>query len=75
LKIWKLTPSNPNNLKTATWAWSVVEVAHWSADVGGQATLQVPINNAWSKFRWIPTLQAFVLGIAADKKPQVIRIS
>jgi hypothetical protein len=50
-------------------------VAHWSQDTGGQATLQSTQNAAWSKFRWVPSLHAFVYGTARNRKPQVVRIA
>jgi hypothetical protein len=70
----KLTPpaSNP---ATGTWTWSTVPVAHWSQDTSGQATLQSTQNAAWSKFRWVPSLHAFVYGTARNRKPQVVRIA
>ena len=70
----KLTPpaSNP---ATATWTWSTVaSLRHSPTDSGGQANLQVAQNGVWSKFRWVPSLQAFVYGTAKDRKPQVIKI-
>lgn len=69
----KLAPTG--DPKTAPWAWSTVSLAHWTAgDPTGQAALQSVIFNVHSKFRWIPTLSAFVYASAADKKPQIIRV-
>ncbi len=71
----KLIPpaSNP---ATAQWTWSVVQtLKHWPQDQGGQTKLQSVLNNYWSKFRWVPTLQAFVVGTGKDRKPQVIRLA
>lgn len=70
----KLTPpaSNP---ATGVWTWSTVPVAHWSQDPSGQATLQKCENFVWSKFRWVPSLHAFVYGTAKNRKPQVVRIA
>lgn len=69
----KLTPpgDDPAN---APWTWSTMSVSHWDQDSTGQATLQTATNGIWSKFRWIPTLQAFVYGTRRDRKPQVIKI-
>lgn len=70
----KLTPpaSNP---ATGTWTWSTVAVTHWSQDANGQATLQNCQNAVWSKFRWVPSLHAFVYATAKNRKPQVVRIA
>jgi hypothetical protein len=70
----KLTPpaSNP---ATGTWTWSTVPVAHWDQDTNGQSALQTSVNNVWSKFRWVPSLHAFVYATGKDRKPQVIRIA
>ncbi|MDB5934851.1 MAG: hypothetical protein JWQ01_2195 [Massilia sp.] len=70
----KLTPpaSNP---ATGSWTWSTVTVQHWPKDAGGQAELQVARNGVWSKFRWVPSLQAFVYGTAQNRKPQVIKLN
>jgi hypothetical protein len=70
----KLTPpaSNP---ATGSWTWSTVPVTHWAQDSAGQPALQTSLNNVWSKFRWVPSLQAFVYGTSRDRKPQVIRIA
>jgi hypothetical protein len=71
----KLIPpaSNP---ATAQWTWSVVQtLQHWPQDEGGQTELQSVLNNYWSKFRWVPSLQAFVVGTGKDRKPQVIRLA
>ncbi len=69
----KLTPpaSNP---ATGAWTWSIVPVAHWSADVAGQSELQTSLNSVWSKFRWVPSLQSFVYATRKDRKPQVVRL-
>jgi hypothetical protein len=32
-------------------------------------------NYVWSKFRWVPSLQAFVYGSAKNRKPQIIRLA
>ena len=70
----KLTPP-PSNPATGSWTWSKVAVAHWPQDSGGQAVLQTAINNVWSKFRWVPSLRAFVYATAKDRKPQVVRLA
>jgi hypothetical protein len=71
----KLTPP-AGNPATEPWTWSkVTSLQHWPKDVAGQTTLQAAANNMWSKFRWVPTLQAFVFGTAQDRKPQVIKLS
>ena len=69
----KLTPpaSNP---ATAPWTWSKVPTQHWPTDSGGQATIQAADYGYWSKFRWVPSLQAFVVCGSAWRKPQVIKI-
>lgn len=63
------------NAATGSWTWRTIPVAHWPNDVGGEATLQAAENDAWSKFRWVPALGAFVIGTARNRKPQVIRLS
>lgn len=70
----KLTPpaSDP---ATRAWTWSTVTVKHWPNDAGGQVQLQSAQNGVWSKFRWVPSLQAFVYGTAKNRKPQVIKLS
>lgn len=71
----KLTPpaSNPG---TSPWTWSSVPLQHWNAgDPNGQSTLQSAQNAVWSKFRWIPSLKAFVYGTRKDRKPQVVRLA
>lgn len=70
----KLTPP-ANNPATGTWTWSTVPVAHWDQDSAGQVALQTSMNNVWSKFRWVPSLHAFVYGTSRARKPQVIRIA
>jgi hypothetical protein len=70
----KLTPPT-SNPATGTWTWSTVPVRHWDQDSAGQPALQTSMNNVWSKFRWVPSLQAFVYGTSRDRKPQVIRIA
>lgn len=72
--VFKLTPP-ATNPKTNPWTWSIVPLAHWPTDSGGQAALQKSQNSTWSKFRWIPSLKAFVYGSAADRRPQVIKLS
>jgi hypothetical protein len=70
----KLTPPSAN-AATTPWAWSTVtSLQHWPQDVGGQAELQKVENAVWSKFRWVPSLQAFVYGSAKNRKPQIIRL-
>jgi hypothetical protein len=69
----KLTPPAANPA-TASWTWSTVAVRHWPQDAAGQATLQTARNKVWSKFRWVPSLQAFVYGTANNRKPQVIKL-
>lgn len=57
------------------WNWAAISsLQHWPQDAGGQAQLQVGVNSAWSKFRWIPTLHAFVYMSTRDRKPQVLRL-
>jgi hypothetical protein len=71
----KLSPpaSDPAN---KPWTWSSFPaLQHWAQDGGGQPVLQKSVNNLWSKFRWVPTLQAFVYATAKDRKPQVLRIA
>jgi hypothetical protein len=71
----KLTPPS-SNAATTPWTWSTVtSMQHWPQDVGGQAGLQTVQNFGWSKFRWVPSLRAFVYGSAKDRKPQIIRLS
>jgi hypothetical protein len=70
----KLSPPS-SNPATAQWTWSKVPVQHWPQDANGQAKLQTAVNSIWSKFRWVPSLQAFVYGTAKDRKPQVIKLS
>jgi hypothetical protein len=70
----KLTPPT-SNPATGTWTWSTVPMAHWDQDSGGQPALQTSMNGVWSKFRWVPSLQAFVYGTSRDRKPQVLRIA
>ena len=74
-QIVKLTPPASGDWKTTPWVWSVVSVAHAASDTNGSATLrQVRDTGAFSKFRWVPTLHAFVYTVDADVKPQVIKI-
>jgi hypothetical protein len=71
----KLTPpvSNP---ATSSWTWSTVTgLQHWPQDSSGQNSLQVSQNSIWSKFRWVPSLQAFVYGTAKNRKPQIIKLN
>jgi hypothetical protein len=71
----KLSPPSKNP-ETAAWTWSTVTtLQHWQQDTGGQQNLQVSQNNIWSKFRWVPSLKAFVYATAKDRKPQIIRLS
>jgi len=70
-----LTPpaSNP---ATSPWTWSKFPaVQHWSKDVNGQPALQGALNGYWSKFRWVPSLQAFVFCSSKDSKPQIIKLT
>jgi hypothetical protein len=69
----KLTPP-ANNTASEPWVWSTVTVKHWPQDVGGQASLQLSENTVWSKFRWVPSLQAFVYGTERSRKPQIVRL-
>jgi hypothetical protein len=60
---------------SGTWSWSVVPtLQHWAQDSGGQPVLQTVLNNVWSKFRWVPSLRAFVYGTDKGRKPQVLRL-
>lgn len=71
----KLTPPSAN-AATAPWTWSTVQsLQHWPQDVNGLTTLQTVENFAWSKFRWVPSLQAFVYGSAKNRKPQIVRLA
>lgn len=70
----KLTPPSVN-AAIAAWTWSRVPLLHWPQDANGQTTLQTVENYCWSKFRWVPSLQAFVYGSAKNRKPQVIRLA
>jgi hypothetical protein len=70
----RLTPP-ANNPHTEPWTWStVMPLRHWPQDVGGQDSLQLCENTVWSKFRWIPSLQAFVYCSAHNRRPQVIKL-
>lgn len=70
----KLTPP-PANPATTPWTWSTVAtLKHWGHDKGGQDQLQVSQNGIWSKFRWVPSLQAFVYGTAKNRRPQIIKL-
>ncbi len=69
----KLTPP-AQNLATEPWTWSTVAVRHWPQDAGGQQSLQLSENAVWSKFRWVPSLQAFVYGTERNRKPQVVKL-
>lgn len=73
-QIVKLTPP-ASNQTNGVWAWSTVPVAHWDQDRSGQLTLQTCQNGVWSKFRWIPSLQAFVYATSRGRKPQVVKIA
>lgn len=71
----KLIPpaSDPAN---GVWTWSVTPaLQHWDQDGGGQPQLQSALNNIWSKFRWVPTLHAFVYCTDKGRKPQVLRLA
>lgn len=71
----RLTPpaSNP---ATNPWTWGKIAAPlHWPQDSGGQATLQQAENGYYSKFRWIPTLQAFVVAGSSARKPQIIKLT
>jgi hypothetical protein len=71
----KLTPP-ATNPATQPWTWSkVTSLQHWPQDVSGHTTLQAAENNMWSKFRWVPSLHAFVFCTAKDRKPQVIKLN
>ncbi|TFW17154.1 hypothetical protein E4L96_15040 [Massilia arenosa] len=70
----KLTPPAAGPL-AGPWVWSVVStLRHWPDDVSGQTTLQTGVNWAWNKFRWIPSLHAFVYMSSRLRKPQVIKL-
>jgi hypothetical protein len=70
----KLTPpaSHPD---TASWTWSTMTLQHWPQDANGQASLQKVQNGVWSKFRWVPSLQAFVYGTSKNRKPQILKLN
>lgn len=75
----KLTPP-ATNPTVNPWTWSTVPLTHWAAgNASGFNKLRVCTNTAWSKLRWIPTLQAFVITCdiaqAGVANPQVIKIS
>lgn len=70
----KLSPPATNPASNP-WTWSKIPVQHWPSDSTGQATIQTAANGYWSKFRWVPVLQAFVVCGSSITKPQVIRIS
>lgn len=71
----KLSPP-ANNPATGSWTWSTIStLKHWPQDMNGQASLQVGQNGIWSKFRWVPSLQAFVYCTAKNRKPQVIKLT
>jgi hypothetical protein len=70
----KLTPPS-SNPATAPWTWSVATVAHWSAgDPSGNTVLRGTTNGALGKFRYVPTLGAFVYCVSNSTKPQVIKL-
>jgi hypothetical protein len=69
----KLTPP-ATAPETGQWTWSTTPVSHWSADSTGSATLRNCTNGVFSKFRYIPTLGAFVYIAASSVKPQVIKL-
>ena len=74
-RVVKLTPPASGDWKTTPWVWSAITLQHWASDTSGYATLRpVRDSGAFSKFRWVPTLHAFVYCVDADVKPQVIRI-
>lgn len=71
----RLTPpaSNP---ATNQWTWSKLPAPqHWPSDTTGQATLQTAENGYYSKFHWVPTLQAFVVAGSSARKPQIIKLT
>lgn len=70
----KLTPPK-TNAATDPWTWSAIKLQHWPNDATGSPELRNVRNGVWSKFRWIPSLHAFVYCSAQDVKPQVLRIS
>jgi hypothetical protein len=70
----KLTPPKVNPA-SEPWTWSTLTLQHWPNDKIGSPDLRVVTNSVWSKFRWVPALQAFVYCAARDVKPQVLRIS
>ncbi len=71
----KLSPPALNPA-TDAWTWSTITtLQHWPQDEGGQTSLQAAQNNIWSKFRWVPSLKAFVYATAKNRKPQIIRLS
>ncbi|HEV2608912.1 MAG TPA: hypothetical protein VGU61_01495 [Noviherbaspirillum sp.] len=71
----KLSPPL-NSPATSPWTWSTISLKHWvDGNPNGQSQLQSVRNSVWSKFRWVPSLRAFVYGTGKDRKPQVIRIA
>jgi hypothetical protein len=60
---------------TNPWTWSTIPVKHWDqGDPTGNSVLRATQNGAWSKFRWVESLHAFVYGTSATTKPQVIKL-
>jgi hypothetical protein len=71
----KLVPPSASP-ETMSWTWSTVPLQHWSqGDSRGQPQLQSAQNSVWSKFRWVPSLHAFVYGTRKDRKPQIISLA
>lgn len=70
----KLTPP-ATNPATNPWTWSKTALQHWPSDTNGQETIQTAEYGYWSKFRWVPALQAFVVCGSSARKPQVIRLT
>ena len=71
----RLTPP-ATSPATNPWTWSKMPAPqHWPSDVNGQTTLQTAENGYYSKFHWIPTLQAFVVAGSSSRKPQIIKLT
>lgn len=71
----RLTPP-ATSPATNQWTWSKMPAPrHWPGNPNGQPQLQTAENGYNSKFRWIPTLQAFVVAGSSSRKPQVIKLT
>lgn len=74
MKFMTITPPATNPLVNA-WTIAEVPLQHWDAgDPSGSSTIRFAGNGNYSKFQWVPSLQAFVLATSANTKPQVFKI-